>query len=624
MRVVSTAGHVDHGKSALLRAITGMEPDRWEEERRRGLSIDLGYVWTELGSADGETGTPVAFIDVPGHADYLANMLAGVGAVDHALLVVAADDGWASQSQEHLEILRLLEVEILAVAVTKTDVVDAARVAAVVEDLSGRLAEGGHEEPAFIPVSSVDGDGVDTLRRVLAERLATTDRRPIIPGRPARLWIDRSFRVRGAGSVVTGTLQHADLRVGQDVLVLPSGKVGHIRGLQQLGAAVDLAHAGGRVAVDLGRVPHEDLMRGGVLVGGGSQSRARTTRFIDVHVDALPDSAIGVTGAWHLHLGTGFSAAVVRPIFGEIEPGGSGVIRFELDRELPAWTGDRFILRDSGRNRTAGGGFVLDPHPQPLPRGSEARFVRALALEELGRAGTAEERVAALLDAHGGMRTVRSIEDAIGTPVPVVDGLRRIGDSLVRDERLRMWAEAVLAAAASASPTHAVDLVTLTRAAAEVGCGPELVKAVVDVAVDEGGLVNFGGRVVHRDNVDEYLERRAARQERLLAALDATPLEPPDPDDAVAGAGLPSFEVQAMIDDGRLVTCGPLLFTRSAIDEAVRRLRGGPAVDGAAFSASDARQAWGTTRRCAVPLLEHLRTTGLTVFDGSEHRFRDR
>lgn len=599
-----------------------MEPDRWPEERSRGLSIDLGYVWTHLEDPGAIQRSPVAFIDVPGHADYLTNMLAGVGAADHAIFVVAADDGWAAQSEEHLEILQLLDVEVLAAAITKSDLVDAGRVAEVSEEVARRLAASGRGGPEIVPVSSLHGSGVEQLRSVLARRLAASQRGGPLEGRPARLWIDRSFRIRGAGSVVTGTLQHGALTVGQDVLVLPTGAVGHVRGLQQLGESVQRAEAGGRVAVDLGRMPHDDLARGGAIVARGQHPTGRATRVIDIHVDALAGAGIRATGSWHLHLGTGFSVASVRPIFGEIEPGGSGVLRLELDRDITAWTGDRFVLRDSGRQRTAGGGVVVDPHPRALPRGSEARFDRALALEEIARADSLSDQIVALVDSYEGIRPLRTIENALATVIPPVIGLRRVGEHLVRSDLVDAWVDAMLAEAACAPAEHAVDLSSLSQSLMAAGCDATMVRAIVGLAVDAGGLTNFGGRVVHRNNVARYLVERDSRQQRLILLLDEHPLEPPDPGEAIAAVGLPSFEVQELIDDGRVVLCGPLMFTRSAIEEAVSRLLAGPASDGSPFSASAARQAWGTTRRCAVPLLERLHATGITVFDGSEHQLR--
>lgn len=624
MKVVATAGHVDHGKSALLRAITGMEPDRWEEERRRGLTIDLGYVWTELACPETTETVTVAFVDVPGHSGYLANMLAGVGVVQHALLVVAGDDGWAAQSQEHLEILEILDIEVIAVAVTKADLVDDGRIEEVSVDVRTRLASAGRGAPEVVPVAALAGTGIDRLRSLLAQRLGSSHPAVRSMDLPARLRIDRAFRVRGSGSVVTGMLQAGALAVGQDVVVLPAGSVGHVRGLQQLGVAVDRAEQGARVAVDLGRVPHEQLERGVVLVGQGSHPIGRATTLLDVELKTLDRIAVGRTGAWHIHLGTSFSAAHVQPIFGDVEPGATGVVRLELEQPIPTWFGDRFVLRDSGRDWTVGGGTVLDPHPLELPRGTDERFALALTLEELARASVHDERVAALVDAHAGVRAVRDVEDALGRGIGPVEGIDRVADMLVRRDRLTGWVDAILAAAVASSSDHAVDAARLAHAAVAAGCTAPLARAVVGIAVERGTLVNFGGRFVHQDHAERYRGMRSERQAALIGALDAVPLEPPDPAGPLAAASIPSFEVQELLDDGRVVICGPLYFTGTAIDDAVQRLLDGPGASGAAFSASDARQAWETTRRCAVPLLEHLQSTGRTVFDGTEHRLRER
>ena len=642
MEVVATAGHVDHGKSALLKELTGMEPDRWDEERRRGLTIDLGYVWTDLATSEGGSLT-VAFVDVPGHDGFLTNMLSGVGVVGQALFVVAADDGWSAQSQEHLEILDLLGRRGVAAVVTKADLAGPERTDEVVADVTRRLAGTSLEDTPVLAVDSLSGQGIEELRVTLARRLSGgTTQRPSAERsaeRPAseqatRLWIDRSFSVTGAGTVVTGLLAAGHLEVGDEVVIAPHGRRARVRGLQSLERTVGSATAGSRVAVNLAGIEQDQVQRGDALLAasaGGAPSRTAgfaTTTF-DAQLRALPHSAIGRKGAWHLHVGTAATTVDVHPLLGDVEPGTRGHARLELTDPLPIRMGDRFVLREAGRRRTVGGGVVLDPAPLARPRGAEDRLAHALELDQLADATDLQQRLVALVDAHGGRRSRDELAALLGGTVTDQDlaeitELATIADQVVRREQLAPWTVAILAAAEGAPVEHAVERAELVAAAADRGCPRELAPALIDHAVDEGTLASHGGRLVHHRHEAAYLDARERRRGVLLAALEADPLQPPDPAEATAQADMPSFEVRELIDEGVVVSCGPLLFTATAITDAATRLREGPGRDGRSFTAAEARDAWATTRRAAMPLLEHLRATGVTSFDGSHHRMIDR
>ncbi len=355
MRVVCTAGHVDHGKSTLVRALTGMEPDRLAEEQRRGLTIDLGFAWADL------AGTTVAFVDLPGHERFVATMLAGAGAVDLALFVVAADEGWMPQSAEHLAILDLLGVRRGLVALTKADAVDADTAALGAELVAAELAGTGLAGAEIVPVSAATGGGLDDLRaalgRVLAGAPPAADR-----GRP-RLWVDRSFSVRGTGTVVTGTLTGGRLAAGEELVLLPGRRAVRVRGLQALGAPVGEAAPGTRVAVNLTGVDRGEVGRGDALVRPGQWREV--VRF-DAAVRALDGLPIDRTGAWRVHAGSGERSAQVHPISGQPVVG-EGFVRVELDAPLALAAGDHVVLREAGRRVTAGGGVVLGPPPPPPP-----------------------------------------------------------------------------------------------------------------------------------------------------------------------------------------------------------------------------------------------------------------
>jgi selenocysteine-specific elongation factor len=352
VHVVATAGHVDHGKSTLVRALTGSDPDRLEEERRRGLSIELGYVWTELPGA-GE----VAFVDVPGHQRFVTTALAGMGPVPVALFVVAADDPWMPQAEEHLAALDALGVEHGLLAVTRADLADpAAAVAAATTRLAGTsLAHIGH-----VVVSGRTGAGITELRSALADVLRGVP--PADRDAPVRLWIDRRFHVKGSGTVVTGTLPEGTIAVG-DRLELDGDPV-RVRGLESLEVARDQVTGVARVAVDLGGRAPEGIRRGQALVTLGTHPPTGTADVRLSGAGSPPERPV-------LHLGSASQEARVRPLTGDL-------VRLQLAEPLPLRAGDRAVLRDPG-SRRVWGVRVLDPAPPPLARRGDAAR-RALVL----------------------------------------------------------------------------------------------------------------------------------------------------------------------------------------------------------------------------------------------------
>ncbi len=364
MGVGCTAGHVDRGQAPRVRGRAGLGPDRFAAGRRRGLTIDLGFAWTDLAGPSGPPRT-VAFVDLPGHERFIGNMLAGAGAVDLALFVVAADEGWMPQSGEHLEILDLLGVTRGLVVLTKADTVDDDTLAVAAELVAEQLAGTAFAGVETVAVSAVTGAGMPEL---VARLVAVVDAapQPVNRGRP-RLWVDRSFTVRGAGTVVTGTLAGGPVATGDELAVLPAGRRVRARGLQSLGAAVAVAPAGSRVAVNLVGVDRADVVRGDAL---GTPGQWLAADALDAQVRALPGREIGRRGAWHVHAGSAERLARVAPLLGRPVTG-DGFVRVQLDRPLPLTAGDRFVLREAGRRATIGGGVVLDPDPVQ-PRGRPA------------------------------------------------------------------------------------------------------------------------------------------------------------------------------------------------------------------------------------------------------------
>ena len=638
-QVVATAGHVDHGKSALVRSLTGREPDRLDEERRRGLTIDLGYVWTDLHAA-GRTVT-VAFVDVPGHDRFLTNMLAGVGAAHEVLFVVAADDGWSAQSEEHLEIVTVLGRRITAAVVTKATPAGPARTAEVVEDVRARLARVGAAAAPVLAVDALDGQGLDELRTTLVQRLSPSPgdgagddsegSRPGVPPAPdgsfPRLWVDRVFSVAGAGTVVTGTLTSGQLTRGEHLVVLPGPTRGRIRDLRSLEVQVEVAIAPARVAVALAGVDSEQVERGAALVGlrGDGAPAGVVSEAMDVWLEVLDHGAVGHRGAWQVHLGTAHRQARVLPLLGDLQPGEQGPARLEVTGPVPVRIGDRFVLREVGRRVTAAGGTVLEPFPSRTRRGVSERLEHAEALEAVHEAGDVASRAGALVALRGGATALEGLEAAFGHPLgAALEGsrqLRVVDEVVVERQRLERWQAAAVAAARERTGDDPVTTHDQLLAAVEAhGCPRSLWPAVLRAMVASGEVGEVGGRIVHRDHLDVYRAGRRARQERLLAALAGPELVLVDTERVVAEYGVARFELQPLLDAGELLQRDGLVFTPDTVERAVEVLDAGPGGGGAPFTASDARQAWGLTRRFAVPLLEHLRATGRTTFDGTSHR----
>ncbi|AVT28787.1 selenocysteine-specific translation elongation factor [Plantactinospora sp. BC1] len=573
MQVVATAGHVDHGKSTLVRALTGMEPDRWAEERRRGMTIDLGFAWTALPS-----GTVLAFVDVPGHERFVPNMLAGVGPAPAALFVVAADEGWMPQSAEHLAALDALGVRHGLLVVTRTDLADPA----VATELAlAEIAATSLGQVEAVAVSAATGAGLPQLRAAL-DRLAA--RLPVPePSGPVRLWVDRAFTIRGSGTVLTGTLGGGVLRTGDELELTGTGRRVRIRGLQTLGTQVAEVAGVARVAVNLRGVAREQVGRGDALLTPG---RFQQTDLVDVRLagDPVAELPAEVT----LHVGSAAVTARVRPL-------GVDTARLRLDRPLPLRIGDRALLRDPGRRHVAGGVRVLDVVPPRLSRrGAAARRAAVLA----GLDGRPDE--AAELARRGLAR--RSELERMGvtvTTAPVAGEWhadpvrwRELGRRLV-DEVTR-WARA-----------HPLGPGVPVETARRLLDLPD--RALVEALVT-APLVARDGRIGSGGAAGALPEQVARAVRRVGAELAERPFVAPEAA-RLAEVGLGHREIGAAVRAGALLRLAEnVVLLPDAPDRAIRVLAELPQP----FTLSTARQALGTTRRVAVPLLELLDRRGST------------
>lgn len=564
MHVIATAGHVDHGKSTLVRALTGMEPDRLAEERRRGLTIELGYAWMTLPSGD-----RLAFVDVPGHERFVSTMLAGVGPVPAVLFVVAADDGWCAQSEEHLAALDTLQVSHGVLAVTRSDLADPRPALAQARE---RLSSTSLRGVDAVAVSGRTGAGLPELTDALARAVGTTPATtPAVTD--VRLWVDRTFSVVGAGTVVTGTLTGGTIRVG-DELATPTARV-RVRGLQTLNKPVDEVSGVARVALNLRGVDVAAVPRGTPLV---TTDAWLFTAVVDVGLDRRWRG-----GEATLHIGAAAVRARVRPL-------GERAARLTLERELPLRIGDRALLRDPGTPQAIAGVQVYDVRPPVLRRRGAAKS-RAAELA----AGLPD--TAALLRWHGLLRrselTVMGCEPSAE---PVAEGW------LADPEHWASWRQRLATVAADHARAHPLDggmPVAAAQRALEL-TAPELIAALV-----RPPLRLSNGRVQASDAVPEPVRRAV---DLIAAALATRPFRSPDA--AWFAANGIRREVLAAAVRARLLLrlADGVVLLPSAPDAAAERLATLPQP----FTASDARRALDTSRRVVIPLLEHLDATGAT------------
>lgn len=591
--VVATAGHVDHGKSTLVRALTGMEPDRWEEERRRGLTIDLGFAWTTLPS-----GREVAFVDVPGHGRFIRNALAGLATATVVCFVVAADEGWSAQSSDHRDAIAALGIRHGLIVVTKADRAPDL-VAATIERARSEFAHTGLRDAPAVAVSAVQGTGLDSFRQILDEVLAQAPA-PDAGGR-LRLWIDRSFSVSGAGTVVTGTLVAGTLTKGDRLMVVGQGREPRevvIRALESRDQPADVVRPMNRAAVNLRGVPAEDVGRGQALIAPGAWFMATEVDVRRIGGTALDEVPAQLT----VHLGTTAVPARLRGFDSEHA-------RITFDWPLPLIVGDRLLLRDPARRLVLGGVGVLDPDPPQLARRGDGTRRRA-ALAAMPPEGDVLAKVAgrgAVEVDH--LRRIGLIgSDAVPPPevhalggwwlhLPAYDEWRRKLRALVESDAAR-------------------DQLTpgVSQGAVRDALGMPAAH-FIDRLVSDAGLEQHSGYVrLPRARVD--LGRAEAGVAKLEARLLENPFLAPLAGDLTA-LGLGVRELAAAERAGRLLRLqGGVVLLPSAPELAVRALAQLPQP----FTTSQARQALGTSRRVAIPLLEHLDGRGLTRRVDDDHR----
>jgi len=636
MHVIGTAGHVDHGKSTLVHALTGIDPDRLREEKEREMTIDLGFAWLTLPS-----GESVGIVDVPGHRDFIENMLAGVGGIDAALFVIAVDEGIMPQTREHLAILDLLGIHTGVVALTKMDLAESEEwIELVTADVSETLEGTALEDAPIVPVSARTGQGLDELTLALQEMLAQVEPRRD-RGRP-RLPIDRVFTISGFGTVVTGTLTDGSFEVGQEVEILPRGFKARVRGLQTHKQKVGRAIPGGRVAMNLSGLSKTDLKRGDVVATPGW---LRPTVLVDVQLRYLPDTLRPGSGqAPHplrhnaqLKFFSGAAETIARVrLLGQdtLSPGQSGWVQLRLQEPLPLVKGDRFIVRTPSPPATVGGGVVVDPHPGRKHRRFRPEVL--IRLETLGQGSPAEILLQALerrgptvardlLTASGvGEAAPQALAQLLNEGQAVSLGLQTDIQQLATSVQLLVtrtwWSTLVDRLSHKLSAYHQKFPLRagMPREALRSGLKLEAktFNAVMTRAVAEGLVTDEGATVRLPSHAVRFTAEQQRQVDALLAGFRRQPYATPSVKESSAVVGDEVLGV--LVSRGDLVQLSPeVLLLPETYEEMTTRVRQHIVREGR-ITLAQVRDMFGTSRKYAQALLEHLDEAGVTKRVGDE------
>ena len=623
MRVLGTAGHVDHGKSALVQALTGIDPDRLQEEKDRQMTIDLGFAWMTLPSGEG-----LGIIDVPGHLDFMDNMLAGVGGIDAALLVVAADEGVKPQTREHLAILDLLAIPSLIVAITKVDLIaDPEWLELIRSEMRSLLEESRYAEAEALLVSSVSRQGLAELTHSLDSMLKTALRHP--DSQRPRLPVDRVFSMAGFGTVVTGTLLDGSLEVGTEVELLPGGQRARVRGLQTHKQSVAVAHPGSRVAANLPGLRVDQVQRGDVVAYPGTDA---PTRLLDVSFRVLAERGvtIGHNSAAKFYSGSSNRMARIRVLSEEpMQSGQQGWLQLVLDAPVVARRGDRFILRRPSPGATLGGGQVANPHPSRIHKRADPSVVHGLTR---WLSSDPEEVLLQVIDDEGPCRLATALEAAGMELTKVqasVDRLALAGKLVLIEGPKPQTEPWVMGGSAwSAAVQRATGLLreyheryplrsgmSVEELRVQLGAGAS---ELVDAMVVRGIARQSGSRVGLPDFSVRLSPSEAARLSRLVERFAADPYGPPVWDVCLELVG--EELLASLVENGELVRLSAtVLLSRETYGQMIEWVREVLRDEGQ-VTVAQVRDRFATSRKYALALLEHLDQVGMTVRDGDFHR----
>ncbi len=617
MFVIGTAGHVDHGKSTLIEALTGIDPDRLREEKARGMTIELGFAWVTLPG-----GREVSIVDVPGHERFIKTMLMGAGGVDLALLIVAADEGVMPQTREHLAILDLLGIERGIVALTKSDLVEPDWAELVTAEIEETLTGTSLEGSPVLPVSAMTGEGLPDLLKTIDSALdEMPDKRDL--GRP-RLPVDRSFTISGFGTVVTGTLVDGTLRVGQEVELLPDGVRCRIRGLQTHQTAEEIAYPGTRVAVNLSGVSHEDVERGDVVTTPGWLTAGDA---IDVSLRLIPEAprSIRHNATVTFHVGAAETPARIRLLaVDEMAPGDSSWAQIKLQDPMPVVKDDLFVIRDS--NYTLGGGVVVEAHAKRHRRKHQPTLDR---LETLRQGSESDILHSALASAEPATSSVLAqaanlSEHAIDEQLAVLveDGLAvALGDGQGRlFYSSTGWANVSTTAAGVVGGYHSSFPLRRGMPREELRSRLEMRAAAFNLVIDrlvEGSVIEDDGSTVrvpgHSPELDDT-QREVV--DGYLKELGQNPYSPP------TDRPIDPELVAALAERGEVVRASEdVVFLKSAYDQMLDGVRKQAAESGQ-ITITDVREMFGTSRKYTLALLEYMDRQQITRRVGDERVLR--
>lgn len=624
--IVGTAGHIDHGKTALVKALTGIDADRLEEEKRRGITIDLGFAHLELADENGEQ-LRFGFVDVPGHERFVRNMLAGVGGIDLVLLVIAADEGIKPQTREHFDICRLLAIKRGITVLTKSDLVDKDTLEVVRLEVDEFLRGSFLDRSPIIPVSSIKGDGLDELKRELARIASQASARD--SSAIARLPIDRVFTMKGFGTVVTGTLIAGTVRKEDELELFPSGKRVRVRGVQVHGRSADHAVAGERTALNLAGVEKEEVQRGMSLSQPGL---LQATSRVDVKLSLLPSAKALKTGSRvHLHAFTSETVATVRPFVGVNlpSPGNEGFAHLQWKHPLLLLPGDRFIIRQFSPVVTIGGGVVLDAAPLPFLK-PEARHTVAQVTAECDHKKILGARIARRWSS--GMTLQEVIAETGWSPDVARERLSQCVNAAVA---VKAGSRFVYIAAISALKVHIVEMLQRfhDKNPLSPGMQQETLREQLNTsaeafafalaALNKEGMVGITGEQVHLAGCGVVMKGEEAESRKVIEqAFSSAGLKVPALKDVLAGLKIDKNRAEKIMtlllrDKTLIKVSDDLVFHRTALESlrsSVTALKPkSPKIDVARF-----KDLTGVSRKYAIPLLEYLDRERVTRRVGDE------
>lgn len=620
MHVIGTAGHVDHGKSTLVEALTGIDPDRLKEEKERAMTIDLGFAWMEAGEDQPEVGV----IDVPGHRDFIENMLAGVGGIDLALLVIAADEGVMPQTLEHLAILNLLRVPGGIVALTKVDLVDDPDwlelvVLDVLDTLSGTVLA----DAPVVQVSPVTGQGMQELRRILLDKLRETAPRADI-GQP-RLPVDRIFSLTGFGTIVTGTLLDGRFRVGDPVIIRPGDRKARIRGLQTHRNKLEIARPGSRVAVNLAGIATDDLQRGDVVTVPGGVDE---TLLCDVLYHHLPEARMPLKHNMEVKVHVGSAEVVARTrVLGErqLMPGTQGWLQLALREPIAVKRGDHYILRRPSPAATIGGGQILDPHPGRRHRRFRTNVISRLETLAKGDPKELVLQTAASLEPVGKEHLIRQTglagESADAVCKQLLDQglLLNINGHIYTSSGWQNLKQRLLATLRRFHDLAPLRLgVSPEELRSRLKCEPTVFSILVAELLSDRMISESRGLLRLTEHKISFSTSQQRSVDVLIDTLNRTGVNSASVKDVRSTIGPDVFS--ALIDLGLLVPVSEdVVYSSTVYESVVAQVRDYLQREGQ-LSVAELRDLLGTSRKYAIAILEHLDDIHVTERQGDYRR----